>query len=106
MTPYLRAEARYRDDHTYHCLVDALTAMLAKLELTPVEMRAAAIYACIRFEHLNMNDMRRTYRQRTGPIPYREQEDMRGELDQMEMRASELRRWLLGDDEAGGGEEA
>ena len=96
LTPYLRAEERYRDDATYHAMVDVLMAVMAKLEMTPAEVREAAIYACVRFEHLNMNQMQR-YVRAGGVVPYRVEMDMRQELDRCEERARALRRWLSGE---------
>lgn len=81
-TPYLRAEQRYKTDTTYRTMVDLLTSVIAQLQMTPAEVREAAIYACIRFEHLN--------------IPYRQAGDMLDELNRCEARAQELKRWLRG----------
>ena len=92
MTPHLRAELRYRDDPTYHAIVDMLTATIAKLEMTPVEVREAAIYACIRFEHLNMSQVQRYLAY--GPVPPSVEEDMRRELDRCQERARDLERYL------------
>jgi hypothetical protein len=101
LTPYLRAEDKYRTDNHYRAVVDMLTSMIAKLEMTPTEVREAAIYACIRFEHLNMNSVRR-YISRDGTlIDPRAEEDMRRELDRCADRARDLSRWLSQDNEDG-----
>jgi hypothetical protein len=67
---------------------------MAKLEMTPAEVREAAIYACIRFEHLNMREIRRYVR--GGPVPPKVEEDMRKEIDRCQERARDLERWLSG----------
>ena len=74
LTPHLSAEARYRDDPTFHAMVDMMTSVIAKLEMTPVEVREAAIYACIRYEHLNMREICRYAR--GGPVPPAVEADM------------------------------
>ena len=92
LTPHLSAEARYRDDPTFHAMVDMMTSVIAKLEMTPVEVREAAIYACIRYEHLNMREICRYAR--GGPVPPAVEADMRRELDLCQERARDLAQWL------------
>jgi hypothetical protein len=92
LTPHLRAEERYYNDPTFRCVVDSLTAAIAKLEMTPAEVREAAVYACIRFEHLNMAHVQRYIRD--GALPTKLERDMRGELDRCQERARDLERYL------------
>ena len=94
LTPHLCAEVRYRDDPTYHAMVDMLTSVIATLEMTPVEVREAAIYACIRYEHLNMREIQRYTR--GAPVPPTVTEDMQRELDRCQERALDLAQWLRG----------
>ena len=96
MIPYSNAESRYRTDATFRRMVDMLTSVIAKLEMTPAEIREAAIYACIRFEHLNMSQ---TYRYVRGGeiLPEKVRQDMQGEADRCLVRARELSEWLTGD---------
>jgi hypothetical protein len=92
LTTHLRAEERYRDDPTYHAMVDMLTSVIARLEMTPSEVRECAVYACIRYEHLNMQATRRYMRD--GVLLPNAERDMREELDRCEERARGLRKWL------------
>jgi hypothetical protein len=81
LTPHLCAEERYRREPMYHAMVDMLTSVMAKLEMTPVEVREAAVFACIRFEHLNMNQMTRYIR--GGILHPHDEKDMVNALDRV-----------------------
>jgi hypothetical protein len=78
MTSYLTAESRYHSDTTYRAMVDFLSSVIAKLEMTPAEVREAA-------------DMRR------GLVPDNVVRDMQEELDLCQERARKLGRWLSGE---------
>ena len=43
-------EGRYRNDQTFHALVKNLEMLIEHLEMTPSEVREAAMYATIRVE--------------------------------------------------------
>jgi hypothetical protein len=99
VTPYLSAEHRFEHDPLYRAVVDHLTMLLAKLEFTPTEVREAAIYACIRFEQLNMRAVYRAGHH--GPLPPKITVDLLSKTDACEARARELARWLRADDDNG-----
>ncbi len=46
MTP----EQQYKEDPMFHQVVHVLEALISKAELTPFEIRQAAMLACIRYE--------------------------------------------------------
>jgi hypothetical protein len=50
VTPYDSSEYRYLNDPAFRHVVDCLQAMILNLELTPSEIREAAMYACCRIE--------------------------------------------------------
>lgn len=41
---------RYYHDHEFKSLVDSIHAMLHRAEFTPLEVRQAAVVACVKFE--------------------------------------------------------
>ena len=41
---------KYRNDLWFHRMVDVIYAVLAEAEMTPNEVRQAAIFACTKFE--------------------------------------------------------
>ena len=49
-TPLARTEEKYENDATFHAVVDSLQALIERLDLTPGEVREAAVYACMRVE--------------------------------------------------------
>ena len=52
-----RANDAYFHDSTYHALVDVMVGALIKLELTPSEIRQAAVFAAIKCENLSIKPM-------------------------------------------------
>jgi len=44
------ADDRYANDPKFHHLVRSLEALIENLEMTPSEIREAAVYACLRVE--------------------------------------------------------
>lgn len=50
------AEDRYLSDPQFHALVDAMYHHIETLNLTPSEMREAAMYACILFEQRHVKN--------------------------------------------------
>lgn len=46
-------EQRYQNDNTYRCVVDMMMSIIMKLELSPSEVREAAMYAVYRMEMLH-----------------------------------------------------
>lgn len=46
-TPLSRVEDRYLHDNTFRAVVDTLRAVVERLELTPSEVREAAVFACV-----------------------------------------------------------
>jgi len=50
MMPIDRVRERYDRDTMFRYLVDSMTACVLRLELTPSELREAAVLACIRAE--------------------------------------------------------
>jgi hypothetical protein len=52
---YRDAEWRYRNDATYHAMVDSMLAWLDRLHLTPGELRDAATLAALKFEEMRVN---------------------------------------------------
>ena len=45
-----RTEDKYNNDTTFHHVVDVLQMVIEQLQLTPGEVREAAVYACMRVE--------------------------------------------------------
>lgn len=54
---FLSAEDRYRRDPLFSRLVDMMTMHIEDLQLTPTEMREAAMLACLRFEQMHPRPM-------------------------------------------------
>lgn len=52
--PRDRLEARMERDPLLRSVVDALTMLILKLEMTPTEVRETAIYACVQAEMRRM----------------------------------------------------
>ncbi len=51
MPPALtRTEDKYNNDPTFRTVVDTLQMVIEQLQLTPGEVREAAVYACMRVE--------------------------------------------------------
>lgn len=50
MTPLSRWDERYHNDMAFRAMVDSLSYAIDTLQLTPSEVREAAMYACIRYE--------------------------------------------------------
>lgn len=48
---------RYDRDPVFHAMVNALEDMIEKLEMTPTEVREAAMYAVIRFEYRHLRNI-------------------------------------------------
>ncbi len=48
--PLMRTEDKYNNDTTFHHVVDVLQMVIDQLQLTPGEVREAAVYACMRVE--------------------------------------------------------
>lgn len=57
MTSFDNAQRAYIIDPTYHQLVDMLVALIEKLEMTPSEVRQAAVFACIIFQERSVHPM-------------------------------------------------
>jgi hypothetical protein len=53
MSPMDMIEDRYRNDVAFHAMVDALRGAIETLQLSPSEVREAAMFACY------MTEMRR-----------------------------------------------
>lgn len=49
-TPLMRTEDKYNSDPAFRHVVDSLQRVIEHLELTPGEVREAAVYACMRVE--------------------------------------------------------
>jgi uncharacterized protein YggL (DUF469 family) len=47
---YQRALSAHHHDATFRTLVDHMLAMMNELEYSPADLRAAVVFACIRFE--------------------------------------------------------
>ena len=47
-------QERYEQDNHFRVLVDVLTAYVYEGNFTPSELRAAAVFACVRYEMLNV----------------------------------------------------
>lgn len=54
MSLYHDAKVRYRNDPTYHAVVQYLESILHEMRLTPGELRDAAMLAAIHFEQRRM----------------------------------------------------
>jgi hypothetical protein len=87
-------EHRYANDPTYKAVVDSLEALIHRAELTPGEIREAAMYACIRYELRNMSAMRRFVVKAGAPLGAGAYMHAREELDRAEDRMRALREWL------------
>ena len=48
------AERAYRDDVSFHAIVDAMSKWILEMHVTPAEVRAAAMYAAIRVESMRV----------------------------------------------------
>ena len=92
-TPYLSAEERYSRDPAFHTIVDMMVCAVDQLQLTPTELREAAVYACVRFEHMNMRSISATLGQR---LPDRERLRAISAAEECERRARQLSTWLKG----------
>lgn len=55
----MTAQERYRNDPLFHALVDTIYGAIVRLELTPTEVRDAAMLAAIMYD---MNHMRHSIR--------------------------------------------
>jgi hypothetical protein len=53
----LPPEIRYQQDPMFHALVDTLYLFIAKGEMTPTEVREAAILAAMRYEYLHVRPL-------------------------------------------------
>lgn len=53
-------EHRYMNDAAFHQLVRVIEQVLENVDLTPSEVREAAMYACIRFEQFHPKTFRLT----------------------------------------------
>ncbi len=49
-TPLEKCENRYHDDPAFHQAVTVFEAMILEMQMTPYEVREAALYACVRSE--------------------------------------------------------
>lgn len=49
-----RMYERYENDATFRSVVDALERLVTEVQLTPSEVREAAMFACIRIEERRM----------------------------------------------------
>ena len=50
MSPRDRLDERYRHDAAFHAVVDALSRLIEDMQLSPSEVREAAMYAVYRSE--------------------------------------------------------
>ena len=50
MSPMDRIDDRYRNDPAFHAMVDTMRAVIENMQLTPSEVREAAMYACYQTE--------------------------------------------------------
>jgi hypothetical protein len=50
MTSFDRVGERYQNDATFHAAVDMLQSLILDLQLSPSEIREAAMFACYRVE--------------------------------------------------------
>jgi hypothetical protein len=80
----LQAQDRYDRDPLFRSVVQILVAAIDRLELTPTEVREAAIFACLRHDLLHGYD--RIFLSR-GPVPV-------SEADAARKRLWEFERWL------------
>ena len=48
-----KAQEAYHSNPEFRSLVDMMIGAIINLEFSPSEMRAAAMFACIRFEQMN-----------------------------------------------------
>lgn len=58
MYPLEKLDERYRNDNMFSTLVDMLQGLIMKLEMSPSEIREAAMYACYRQELMNPKPLR------------------------------------------------
>jgi hypothetical protein len=58
MTSLDRLGERYRNDVTFKAMVDLLRSMVERLELTPSEVREAAVFACMMVEERTLHMVR------------------------------------------------
>ena len=52
--PLMTVEERYQRDPAFRTLVDVLEHQIQTLQLTPTEVREAAVLACLHVEHLRV----------------------------------------------------
>ena len=50
MRPLSKHEQRYQNDAAFRSVVDALMYVVETLQMTPSEVREAAVFACVRIE--------------------------------------------------------
>lgn len=50
-------EQKYMSDPAYHHFVDVIVALLDKAEFTPSEVREMTMYACIRYEQMQVRPL-------------------------------------------------
>lgn len=48
-----RLQERYESDPAFHAMVDQCEALIAKLQLTPSELREAVMFAALRYDMKN-----------------------------------------------------
>jgi hypothetical protein len=48
------AERAYRNDPSFHAIVDCISKWIIEMHVTPAEARAAAMYAAIRVENMRV----------------------------------------------------
>ena len=54
MNDYEQAKLKYMSDPVFHTIVDMMYSAIAKMDYSPTELRQAAMFAAIKFEHENV----------------------------------------------------
>lgn len=54
---YTEADRKYENDASFRAVVDSMVGVIHHMHLTPAEMREACLYACIRFEQINIRPL-------------------------------------------------
>lgn len=89
---------KYREDPLYRLVVDSIEAVLHRAEMTPSEVREAAVLACIHYEERNTKSLTRV-------VDGRAVLDAREAIDRSLSRLEQLRAFLetnpSRDDDAG-----
>lgn len=82
-------ERRYYEDATFRYAVDMLEALMHRAELSPMDVRSAAMIACIHYETRNVRGIYKVI-QKHGALHIEEERA----IDDAEARIAQLKEWI------------